>query len=154
MAKLPGLQMLDGRAVGPEEPQQALQALRHEGVLMALMLSNACLVHKLVCSWIVYVKCLSSYTHKTQCVWATEEAVRVGPGSLLVSSTSCLLCWSLPLGCTADPGHCTALCVTSMLIGSVAPSKPCVMPCVQGLPFAVTGACLASTTALSDMLMF
>ena len=41
--------MLDGRAVGPEEPQQAVQALRHEEVLMALMLSNACLVHKLVC---------------------------------------------------------------------------------------------------------
>lgn len=49
MAQLPGLQMLDGRAVGPEEPQQAVQALRHEEVLMALMLSNACLVHKLVC---------------------------------------------------------------------------------------------------------
>ena len=48
MAKLPGLQMLDGRAVAPEEPQQAVQALRHEEVLMGLMLSNACLVHKLV----------------------------------------------------------------------------------------------------------
>lgn len=43
--------MLDGRAVEPDEPQQALQALRHEGVLMALMLSNACLVHKLVRRW-------------------------------------------------------------------------------------------------------
>lgn len=52
MAKLPALQLLDGKAVGPDEPQQALQALRHEGVLMALMLSNACLVHKLVRRWI------------------------------------------------------------------------------------------------------
>ena len=49
VAHLPGLQMLDGRAVGPEEPQQAVQALRHEEVLMAIMLSSACLVHKLVC---------------------------------------------------------------------------------------------------------
>ena len=40
--------MLDGRAVGPEESQQAVQALRHQAVLMALMLTNACLVHKLV----------------------------------------------------------------------------------------------------------
>ncbi|KAL3153975.1 hypothetical protein ABBQ32_013531 [Trebouxia sp. C0010 RCD-2024] len=47
VAKLPALQMLDGRAVRPEEPQHALQALRHEEVLMALMLTNACLVHKL-----------------------------------------------------------------------------------------------------------
>ncbi len=48
VAHLPGLQMLDGRAVGPEEPQQAVQALRHQEVLTALMLTNACLVHKLV----------------------------------------------------------------------------------------------------------
>lgn len=48
VAHLPGLQMLDGRAVGPEESQQAVQALRHQAVLMALMLTNACLVHKLV----------------------------------------------------------------------------------------------------------
>lgn len=49
VAHLPGLQMLDGRAVGPEEPQQAVEALRHEEVLMAIMLTSACLVHKLVC---------------------------------------------------------------------------------------------------------
>ena len=48
MACLPGLQMLDGRAVGQQEPEQAVQALRHEEVLTALMLTNACLVHKMV----------------------------------------------------------------------------------------------------------
>ena len=48
VAHLPGLQMLDGRAVGPDEPQQAMQALRHQEMLMALMLTSACLVHKLV----------------------------------------------------------------------------------------------------------
>ncbi|DBA99529.1 TPA: hypothetical protein ACH3X3_012111 [Trebouxia sp. C0006] len=47
VAHLPGLQMLDGRAIGPDEPQQAVQALRHQEVLMALMLTSACLVHKL-----------------------------------------------------------------------------------------------------------
>jgi hypothetical protein len=52
VAHLPGLQMLDGRAVGPDELQQAMQALRHQEVLMALMLTNACLVHKLVTSCI------------------------------------------------------------------------------------------------------
>ena len=49
ISRLPGLQVLDGRAVGPDEPQQAVQALRHQQVVMSLMLTNACLVHKLVC---------------------------------------------------------------------------------------------------------
>lgn len=68
MAKLPGLHMLDGRAVGPEEPQQALQALRHEEVLMALMLSNACLVHKLVghCTCQVHVSPLHNSSVGTE----------------------------------------------------------------------------------------
>ncbi|KAL0036179.1 hypothetical protein WJX79_007230 [Trebouxia sp. C0005] len=47
LAHLPWLHMLDGRAVGPDEPQQAMQSLRHQEVLMALMLTSACLVHKL-----------------------------------------------------------------------------------------------------------
>ena len=45
---MPSLRQLDGRAVTPEERHQAAMALRHEETVMALMLSNACLVHKLV----------------------------------------------------------------------------------------------------------
>ena len=48
VAAVPSLRQLDGRAVTPEERHQAAMALRHEETVMALMLSNACLVHKLV----------------------------------------------------------------------------------------------------------
>lgn len=48
IARLQGLQMLDGRPVGAEERDQAALALRHQDVVIALMLSNACIVHKLV----------------------------------------------------------------------------------------------------------
>ena len=64
--------MLDGRAVAPEEPQQAVQALRHEEVLMALMLSNACLVHKLVRyhNWLhsLYIYCTTKLSGQRQIV--------------------------------------------------------------------------------------
>ena len=48
VAAVPSLRQLDGRAVTSEERHQAAMALRHEETVMALMLSNACLVHKLV----------------------------------------------------------------------------------------------------------
>ena len=87
MAKLPSLHMLDGKAVGPEEPQQALHALRHEEVLTALMLSNACLVHKLVrhCTWQVDVSPLQNprvgtaeKTEKTMPLVVIKEKLMVG----------------------------------------------------------------------------
>lgn len=48
VAAVPSLRQLDGKAVTSEERHQAAMALRHEETVMALMLSNACLVHKLV----------------------------------------------------------------------------------------------------------
>lgn len=43
----PSLQMLDNRPVTPEEREAAGPAVAHEATMLALMLSNACLVHKL-----------------------------------------------------------------------------------------------------------
>ena len=48
IAKLPELQMLDGKAIGASEQQHAAQVLKHQDMLLSLMLTNACLVHKLV----------------------------------------------------------------------------------------------------------
>ena len=75
--------MLDGRAVGLEEPQQAVQALRHEEVLMALMLSNACLVHKLVCyhNWLHRLDILYH-----QFEWIYCNTLRI-PSSIIIQTT-------------------------------------------------------------------
>lgn len=43
----PALAMLDNRAVTPEERGAAAGAVAHEATLLALMVANACLVHKL-----------------------------------------------------------------------------------------------------------
>ena len=43
----PSLAMLDNRAVSPEERRAAAGAVAHEATMLALMISNACLVHKL-----------------------------------------------------------------------------------------------------------
>lgn len=43
----PSLQLLDGRPVSAEERGAAGGAVAHEATMLALMLSNACLVHKL-----------------------------------------------------------------------------------------------------------
>ena len=48
MSQLLNLKQLDGKQVTDEERKQAQAALRHEQVVLALMISNACLVHKLV----------------------------------------------------------------------------------------------------------
>lgn len=48
LARLPRLLSLDGRAVAPGEAARAAAAARAEGACLAVMLSNACLVHKLV----------------------------------------------------------------------------------------------------------
>lgn len=48
LALLPRLKTLDGRAVAPGEAARAAGAARAEGACLAVMLSNACLVHKLV----------------------------------------------------------------------------------------------------------
>lgn len=46
--RLPGLTSLDGMGVDAEERKASALALRHERTVMALMLSNSCLLHKLV----------------------------------------------------------------------------------------------------------
>ena len=48
LARLPGLRMLDGQEVGATELRAAPSTVRHEAAVMALMLANACLAHKLV----------------------------------------------------------------------------------------------------------
>lgn len=45
---LPRLQTLDGKVVSAEECERAAVAVQAEAACMAVMLSNACLVHKLV----------------------------------------------------------------------------------------------------------
>lgn len=46
--RLPGLRMLDGQDVTSAELEAAVGIVRHEAAVMALMLANACLAHKLV----------------------------------------------------------------------------------------------------------
>ena len=46
---LPGLRMLDSRPVLEEERVSAPIVVQQEGMRMAVMLSNACTVHKMVC---------------------------------------------------------------------------------------------------------
>lgn len=72
ISRLPGLQVLDGRAVGPEEPRQAVQALRHLQVVMSLMLTNACLVHKLVCT---ACSSMCSSMQISHCLWRLRPPV-------------------------------------------------------------------------------
>jgi hypothetical protein len=45
---LPELEVLDGVSVQPQDRQKVKVALQHEAACMAVMLSNACMVHKLV----------------------------------------------------------------------------------------------------------
>jgi hypothetical protein len=45
---LPNLQSLDGITISKQERQSSTSLLQQEAACMALMLSNACLVHKLV----------------------------------------------------------------------------------------------------------
>jgi hypothetical protein len=45
---LPRLQMLDGQGISGQDRQRAGAALKQEAACMAAMLSNACMVHKLV----------------------------------------------------------------------------------------------------------
>lgn len=93
VAHLPGLQMLDGRAVGPHEPQQAVQVLRHQEVLMALMLTTACLVHKLVnpcfchpCS-IQRLLCCPMFT----AAWSSSYC---NPHSVVLAEVLSFVCWA------------------------------------------------------------
>lgn len=52
IAKLGTLKCLDGRNITAEERQRSVQTIQQEASCMAVMLSNACLVHKLVsCNW-------------------------------------------------------------------------------------------------------
>lgn len=48
MQLLPRLQMLDGQGISGQDRQRAGAALKQEAACMAVMLSNACMVHKLV----------------------------------------------------------------------------------------------------------
>lgn len=48
LARLPGLRVLDGQDVGRLELQAAPGIVRREAAIMALMLANASLAHKLV----------------------------------------------------------------------------------------------------------
>ncbi|KAK9851665.1 hypothetical protein WJX84_000831 [Apatococcus fuscideae] len=47
VCRLPGLQMLDGKAVSLAERETAQGVVQHEGAMLAVMLSSACLCHKL-----------------------------------------------------------------------------------------------------------
>jgi hypothetical protein len=46
---LPHLKVLDGRAITGDERRASAAALERDAAVMSVMLSNACLVHKLVC---------------------------------------------------------------------------------------------------------
>lgn len=48
---LPKLQMLDGQGISSQDRQRAAAALNQEAACMAVMMSNACMVHKLVSAW-------------------------------------------------------------------------------------------------------
>ena len=48
VCRLPSLQMLDGKAVSEAEKDAAKGVVQHEGAMLAVMLSSACLCHKLV----------------------------------------------------------------------------------------------------------
>jgi hypothetical protein len=48
LRRLGRLKSLDGKPVEEAERRQAALALRREDTMLALMLSNACLVHKIV----------------------------------------------------------------------------------------------------------
>lgn len=48
LARLPRLKSLDGVAVTPEEREAAPVAVQHEAMMLELMVSNACLLHRLV----------------------------------------------------------------------------------------------------------
>lgn len=45
---LPKLQMLDGQGISSQDRQRAAAAMAQEAACMAVMVSNACMVHKLV----------------------------------------------------------------------------------------------------------
>ncbi len=48
VCRLPSLQTLDGKAVNQAERDVAQGVVQHEGAMLAVMLSSACLCHKLV----------------------------------------------------------------------------------------------------------
>lgn len=48
IARMPALKSLDGAPVTAAERRAAPAALQHEAVILDLMLSNICLLHKLV----------------------------------------------------------------------------------------------------------
>ena len=52
LALLPRLKMLDGRPVSGEELSLSVQVVAQEEARMAVMLSNACTVHKMVGGWV------------------------------------------------------------------------------------------------------